>query len=197
MRAFCNKRLQRYESGRMKLGYARASTTDQDLSIQRDRLYEAGCEKLFEEKTYGARKKRPARARLRADEVVVVTRVDRLARSTSELLRIAETIGEKHAGIQSLAEPWDDTAPDVRMVLTVFADIAEFERVLIASRTAEGRRSDQTRGVPFGRPPKLRPEQRTLLRHLIEEGKSVSEVARTFNVHVATIYRCLRDQAAL
>ena len=81
----------------MKLGYARVSTTDQDLSIQRDRLYAGGCEKLFEEKTSGARKKRPALERLltelRADDDVVVTRLDRLARSTSELLRIAETVG--------------------------------------------------------------------------------------------------------
>ena len=82
-------------------------------------------------------------------------------------------------------------------MLTVFAEIAEFERSLIATRTAEGRRSAQARGVPFGCPPKLRPEQRTLVRHLIEEGKSVSEVARTCNVHVATIYRCLHDKAAL
>ena len=105
---------------------------------------------------------------LRADDVVVVTRLDRLARSTSELLRIAETIGEKHAGIQSLAEPWaDTTTPAGRMVLTVFAGIAEFERALIATRTEEGRRDTQARGVPFGRPPKLRPDQRTLARHLI------------------------------
>ena len=83
------------------------------------------------------------------------------------------------------------------MVLTVFAGIAEFERSLIATRTEEGRRAAQARGVPFGHPPKLRPEQRTLVRHLMEEGKSVSEVARTFNVHVATIYRCLHDHPAL
>ena len=83
------------------------------------------------------------------------------------------------------------------MVLTVFAGIAEFERSLIATRTEEGRRAAQARGVTFGRPPKLRPDQRTLARHLIDEGKSVSEVARTFNVHVATIYRCLHDDAPL
>ena len=82
------------------------------------------------------------------------------------------------------------------MVLTVFAGIAEFERSLIATRTEEGRLAAQARGVPFGRPPKLLPEQRTLVRHLIEEGNSVSEVARTFNVHVATIYRCLHDHPA-
>ena len=186
----------------MKLGYARVSTTDQDLTIQRGRLYEAGCEKLFEEKTSGARKMRPELERLltelRADDVVVVTRLDRLARSTSELLRIAETIEEKNAGLQSIAEPWaDTTSPAGRMVLTVFAGIAEFERSLIATRTEEGRRAAQARGVPFGRPPKLRPDQRTFARHLIDEGKSVSEVARTFNVHVATIYRCLHHETPL
>ena len=158
--------------------------------------------KLFEEKTSGARKKRPELERLlaelRADDVVVVTRLDCLARSTSELLRIAETIEEKNAGLQSIAEPWaDTTTPAGRMVLTVFGGIAEFERSLIATRTEEGRRAAQARGVSFGRPPKLRPDQRTLARNLIEEGKSVSDVARTFNVHVATIYRCLHDEAAL
>ena len=166
------------------------------------RLHEAGCEKLFEEKTSGARRKRPEfeplLAELRADGVVVVTRLDRLARSTSELLRIAETIVEKNGGLQSIAEPWaDTTTPAGRMVLTVFAGIAEFERSLIATRTEEGRRAAQARGVSFGRPPKLRPNQRTLARNLIEEGKSVSDVARTFNVHVATIYRCLHDEATL
>ena len=114
------------------------------------------------------------------------------------LLRIAETIEEKNAGLQSIAEPWaDTTTPAGRMVLTVFGGIAEFERSLIATRTEEGRRAAQARGVSFGRPPKLRPDQRTLARNLIEEGKSVSDVARTFNVHVATIYRCLHDEAAL
>ena len=186
----------------MKLGYARVSTTDQDLAIQRRRLHEAGCEKLFEEKASGARKKRPEIERLlselRADDVVIVTRLDRLARSTSEVLRIAETLEEKNAGLQSLAEPWADTTPPAgRMVLTVFAGIAEFERSLIATRTEEGRRAAQARGVRFGHRPKLRPNQRILARHLIEEGQSVSEVARTFNVHVATIYRCLHEAATL
>ena len=85
----------------------------------------------------------------------------------------------------------------VGAIWAVFAGIAEFERSLIATRTEEGRRAAQARGVPFGRPPKLRPDQRTLARHLIDEGKSVSEVARTFNVHVATIYRCLHHEASL
>lgn len=186
----------------MKLGYARVSTTDQDLRLQQQQLKQAGCEKLFEEKVSGARKARAELEKLlndlRRDDVLAVTRLDRLARSTSELLRIAEVIDEKNAGLQSLAEPWaDTTTPAGRMVLTVFAGIAEFERSLIASRTEEGRRAAQARGVTFGRPPKLRPDQRNLARQLIAEGKSVSEVARTFNVHPATIYRCIDENAAL
>ena len=81
--------------------------------------------------------------------------------------------------------------------MTVFAGIAEFERALIAARTEEGRRDALKRGVLFGRPPKLRPDQRELARQLIEEGKSVSDVARTFNVHPATIYRCIEEKSAL
>ena len=83
------------------------------------------------------------------------------------------------------------------MIMTVFAGIAEFERDLIRSRTDEGRQAAMQRGVSFGRPPKLRPDQRNLARQLIEEGKSVSEVARTFNVHPATIYRCVDEKQAL
>lgn len=186
----------------MKLGYARVSTNAQDLDLQRIRLQEAGCETLFEEKISGARKKRPELEKLlgqlRKGDLVIVTRLDRLARSTAELLRIAEVIGEKDAGLQSLAEPWaDTTSPSGRMILTVFAGIAEFERALIRSRTEDGRQAALQRGVPFGRPPKLRPEQRDTARQLIESGKSVSEVARTFNVHPATIYRCIEEKSAL
>jgi DNA invertase Pin-like site-specific DNA recombinase len=83
------------------------------------------------------------------------------------------------------------------MVLTVFAGIAEFERALIAERTEEGRRSARQRGVAFGRPRKLRPDQQALARQLLDEGRSVSEVARTFNVHPATIYRCRAVEAGL
>src|SRR3954451_21129638 len=117
---------------------------------------------------------------------------DRLARSTAELLHIAEVIAEKDAGLQSLEEPWaDTTTPAGRMVLTVFAGFAEFERALIRHRTDEGREAAKRRGVSFGRPQNLRPDQKTLVLALVQEGRSISEVARTFNVHPATIHRCL------
>ena len=183
----------------MKLGYARVSTEDQRLDLQRTRLMEAGCARLFEEKVSGAARRRPQLERLlgemRAEDILVVTRLDRLARSTAELLRIAEAIAEKSGGLQSLEEPWaDTTTPAGRMVLTVFAGVAEFERALIQHRTDEGRQAAKRRGVSFGRPQKLRPDQRTLAIALVQEGRSISEVARTFNVHPATIHRCLNKR---
>ena len=120
----------------MKLGYARVSTEDQTLDLQRPRLLAAGCERLFEEKISGAKRNRPELEKLlgevRKNDILVVTRLDRLARSTVELLAIAERLREKDAGLQSLDEPWVDTeSPSGRMILTVFAGIAEFERALI------------------------------------------------------------------
>ena len=180
----------------MKLGYARVSTGDQNLDGQCQRLSAAGCEKLFEEKISGAARNRPSLERLieqlRKGDVLVVTRLDRLARSTSDLLRIAERLTEKNAGLQSLDEPWaDTTSPSGRMVMTIFAGIAEFERTLILSRTTDGRTAAKTRGVAFGRPKKLSSDQRELARELIRDGKSISAVAKTFNVHPATIYRVI------
>jgi DNA invertase Pin-like site-specific DNA recombinase len=143
----------------MRLGYARVSTGDQTLDGQCQRLSAVGCEKLFEEKISGARRNRPKLEKLieqlRKGDILVVTRLDRLARSTSELLRIAERLTEKSAGLQSLDEPWaDTTSPSGRMVMTIFAGIAEFERTLILSRTTDGRLAAKARGVAFGRPKK-------------------------------------------
>ncbi len=122
----------------------------------------------------------------------MVTRLDRLARSTSELLRIAERLTEKNAGLQLLDEPWADTiSPSGGMVMTIFAGIAEFERTLIISRTNDGRGAAKARGVTFGRPKKMRLDQQELARELVKDGKSISAVARTFNVHPATIYRVI------
>jgi DNA invertase Pin-like site-specific DNA recombinase len=180
----------------VKIGYSRVSTEDQTLDRQRQRLSEAGCELLFEEKISGARRSRPELEKLigqlRRGDILVVTRLDRLARSTSELLRIAEQLTEKNAGLQSLEEPWaDTTSPAGRMVLTVFGGIAEFERHLIRARTDDGRLAAKARGVAFGRPRKMQLDQQALACELVREGKSISEVARTFNVHPSTIYRCI------
>lgn len=127
---------------------------------------------------------------IREGDTIVVWKLDRLARSTRELLETMETISEADACFQSLSEPWADTTTYAgKMIMTVFAGIAEFERELIRERTAAGREAARSRGVRFGRPRKLNSEQEQLARRLISEGKPVSEVAKTFNVHTATIYR--------
>jgi DNA invertase Pin-like site-specific DNA recombinase len=124
--------------------------------------------------------------------VVVVSRLDRLARSTRDLLDIAEQLKIAEAGLRSLHEPWaDTTSPAGRMVLTVFAGIAEFERELIHERTRTGRVAAQARGVRFGRPPKLTGEHIQLAQRLIGEGRSIPAVAKILKVHRATLYRAL------
>ena len=180
----------------MLIGYARVSTDEQDLTEQRKALRAAGCERVLEEKVSGARADRAELARLldlvREGDAVVVTRLDRLARSTKQLLGIVERLDGAGAGIRSLAEPWaDTTTPAGRMVLTVFAGIAEFERALIAERTGKGRHAARERGVRFGRPRKLDGEQMTLARRLQAEGKSVREIAAVLRVHSSTIYRAI------
>jgi DNA invertase Pin-like site-specific DNA recombinase len=178
----------------MKIGYARVSTQEQNLDLQLQALKQAGCKRIFREKVSGASRQRPEFLRMldqiREDDTIVVWKLDRLARSTRDLLETMETIREAGARFQSLSEPWADTTTHAgKMIMTVFAGIAEFERELIRERTAAGRKAAQSRGVRFGRPPKLNAEQEQLARRLISEGKSVREIARTFNVHVATIYR--------
>jgi DNA invertase Pin-like site-specific DNA recombinase len=184
----------------MLIGYARVSTDDQGLSLQRVALQGAGCTRTYEEKISGAKRDRPELIRMldhiRAGDVVVVSRLDRLARSTRDLLEIAEQLKAAEAGLRSLHEPWaDTTSPAGRMVLTVFAGIAEFERELIHERTSTGRTAAKSRGVRFGRPPKLTSDQIALARRLVEEGTSVPEISRILNIHRTTLYRTLAIQA--
>lgn len=181
----------------MDFGYARVSTDAQELHNQRDELLAAGCVKIYGEKITGFKRDRPELARLldhlRPGDVVTVTRLDRLARSTRDLLDIAERIGKAGAGLRSLAEPWaDSTTPAGRMVLTVFAGIAEFERTLIIDRTRSGREAAKIRGVKFGPKPALTSQQIDHARRLIEEeGIPVAKTAALLGVHRSTIYRAL------
>jgi len=121
-------------------------------------------------------------------------RLDRLTRSTRDLLEIAEQLREVGAGLRSLGEPWaDTTSPAGRMVLTVFAEIAEFERALIQLRTGIGQTAAMRRGMLFGRPAKLAADQISMAHRMLEEGRSAGEVAAMFKVHRATLYRALRN----
>lgn len=178
----------------MKFGYARVSTMEQHLDVQIAALKKAGCQRVFREKVSGAHRQRPELQRLldqlRAGDTLVVWKLDRLARSTRDLLEITETIHATHASFRSLSEPWADTTTHAgKMILTVFAGIAEFERGLIRERTGVGRALAKANGVHFGRPRKLNAEQRTLALRLLDEGKQAGKIAKTFRVHESTIYR--------
>jgi DNA invertase Pin-like site-specific DNA recombinase len=175
-------------------GYARVSTNGQDLGSQEAELMAAGCAKLFKEKVSGAKTDRAELAkavrRLEPGDVLVVTRLDRLARSTRDLLNVLATIGERQAGFRSLRDAWaDTTTPHGRLMLTVLGGLAEFERELIRARTGEGRNRAKARGVKFGRPNALTAHQRAEALQRLVNGEAQADVARTFNVSQATISR--------
>ena len=156
----------------MLVGYARVSTEDQDLTLQRTALSGAGCKRIYEEKVSGAKRSRPELDRmldqLRAGDVIVVSRLDRLARSTRDLLDIAEQLKEVGAGLRSLHEPWaDTTSPAGRMVLTVFAGIADYAESVVMQSPVAGLQVWPTfrrRGAPHN-PNQRRVAAQTLCYH--------------------------------
>jgi len=178
----------------MIYGYARVSTDGQTLDAQRAALLAAGAEKVFQETASGAKTDRRELAKalkaLNAGDVLLVTRLDRLARSTRDLLNTLDTIAKAGAGFRSIADAWaDTTTPHGRLMLTVLGGLAEFERELIRVRTGEGRTRAKARGVKMGPKFKLTPEQR---RHVAQErakGESVRHLARVLGVSKATIAR--------
>jgi DNA invertase Pin-like site-specific DNA recombinase len=175
-------------------GYARVSTRDQDLAAQDAQLRGAGCAKVFKEKVSGAKSDRPELAkainRLETGDVLVVTRLDRLARSTRDLLNVLDELGKRGVGFKSLKDSWaDTTTPHGRLMLTVLGGLAEFERELIRARTGEGRKRAKERGVKFGRPRKMTPHQRQEALQRLHAGETMSDVARSYAVDTATISR--------
>ena len=174
-------------------GYARVSTDGQTLASQDAQLHAASCAKGYSEKASGARTDRPELAkllkRLEPGDVLMVTRLDRLARSTRDLLNILDTVAKAGAGFKSLADAWaDTTTAHGRLMLTVLGGLAEFERALIIARTGDGRVRAKARGVRFGRPPVLTAHQRQEAIQRLADGHSQADLARTYGVK-ATISR--------
>src|SRR4051794_1273069 len=175
-------------------GYARVSTDGQSLSPQIAQLKAAECDNIFREKISGARADRNQLKRLlkivERGDLVIVTRLDRLARSTRDLLNILGTIAESGGGFRSLSDTWaDTTTTHGRLMLTVLGGLAEFERELIRERTGEGRARAKARGVKLGRRPKLTTHQRQEALARRESGEPVTEIARSYNVSHSTISR--------
>lgn len=178
----------------MIYGYARVSTDGQTLDAQRASLTAAGAEKIFAEKESGAKTDRKALRKaleaLQPGDVLVVTRLDRLARSTMDLLNTLDAIAKAGAGFRSLADAWaDTTTPHGKLMLTILGGLAEFERSLILARTGEGRARAMARGVKFGRKPKLSPFQIEQAKRKRDAGETHSEIARLFGVSHQTIGR--------
>ena len=177
----------------MIFGYARVSTADQELDLQRRVLHEAGAERLFEDKASGARLERPELARLveqlREGDVVMVYKLDRLSRSLKDLLEILSRIDEAGAGFRSLTEAIDTTTAAGRMMMQMLGAFAEFERAMIVERTRAGLEAARRRGVRVGRPRALNAAQRQEALRMLLEGRSKREVARLFGVSPRTLDR--------
>jgi DNA invertase Pin-like site-specific DNA recombinase len=178
----------------MIVGYARVSTDGQSLEAQHSALQAAGAERVFAEKQSGIKTDRAALARcmrsLAPGDVLLVTKLDRLARSTRDLLNTLATISEAGASFKSLGDAWcDTTTPAGKLMLTVLGGLAEYERHLILARTDEGRRRAKARGVAFGPKFKLTKHQRDEARARRQAGEALADIARTFGVSRMTISR--------
>jgi DNA invertase Pin-like site-specific DNA recombinase len=179
----------------MIYGYARVSTDGQSVAAQVAALQAAGASKVFREVASGAKtdraQLRKAIAALQAGDVLMVTRLVRLARSTRDLLNTLAAITGSKAGFRSLGDAWaDTTTAHGRLMLTVLGGLAEFERDLIRTRTGEGRARAVARGQRMGRPPKLTPHQQREATKRRERGEeSLADIGRSYNVSGATISR--------
>jgi DNA invertase Pin-like site-specific DNA recombinase len=182
------------------LGYARVSTVGQSLDSQLEQLRAAGCSNrnIYREKVTGARADRRELLRmldkLTPGDIVTVTRIDRLARSTFDLFAIVKRIVDAGGQFRSLAEPWADTATSTgRLMIAVLGGLADVERDLIRTRTAEGRSRAQARGQHMGRPTALTPQQQAEARKRRAEGATLKELAQSYNVGIATISRLSKE----
>src|SRR3977135_4085986 len=169
-----------------RLGYARVSTYGQTLDSQLEQLRGAGCTKIYREKVTGARADRrqllDMLKHLAPGDVVTVTRIDRLARSTFDLFAIVKEIVDAKAQFRSLAEPWADTGTNTgRLMIAVLGGLADVERDLIRTRTAEGRSRAKALGQRMGRPPKLTETQKAEARRRRAQGATLAELARSYD----------------
>ena len=182
----------------MYIGYARVSTDDQDLSLQRDALNAAGCERIFEDTMSGAKAERPglsdALDHCRVGDTLVVWRLDRLGRSLTNLIELMTTLNDKEIGFKSFSEQIDTTTSGGKLIFHIFGALAEFERELIRERTRAGLAAARARGRQGGRPKKLdTPKKIAMAQSLYNEGThSIDDICQTLGVSRATLYRMIK-----
>ena len=180
------------------IGYARVSTKEQNLAGQVNRLVDAGCVRVFQDRFSGktTRDRTQLGAMLdylRPGDVVVITKLDRLSRVLIDLLKIVETIHQREAQLRSLDEGFDTTTVAGKMTFHTLGMLAEFERERIRERTLEGLQAARARGRKGGRPRKLNSRQRHLVHRMRRDGDSLREIARTLSVSVGTVSRALQQ----
>ncbi len=185
----------------MKIGYARVSTRDQNLDLQIDALKKAGCDDtyIYKEEISGASRERPelnkALDHLRADDVLVVWKLDRLGRSLADLVHLVNEIQGKGAGLQSMHDNIDTSTPQGKLTFHIFAAIVEFEREIIRERTNAGLAAARARGRKGGRPKGLSPEAKikaTAATSLYQQKKSAIEICQTLSISKKTLYKYLK-----
>jgi DNA invertase Pin-like site-specific DNA recombinase len=180
------------------IGYARISTDDQNLALQRDALTAAGCEKIYEDTKSGAKADRPglklALEVARAGDLLVVWRLDRLGRSLGDLIALGRTLERRGVGLKSLKEQIDTTSSGGRLVFHMFGALAEFERDLVRERTQAGLSAARARGRLGGRPKLLTPEKRRLAVQLYRAKEhSIAEICRLMGISKPTLYSYLAE----
>lgn len=181
------------------IGYSRCSSSSQSLDVQLEKLKAAGCSRVFSEKMSGREAdNRPELQRcleyVRDGDVLVVCKLDRLARSLLDLAKISDRLDRKGVALRVLDQAIDTSTAEGRLMFGMLGAFAEFERDLIRSRAAEGVRLARAKGVRFGRKEALTPDQKTTLRRLrLEEGFSIGQLQAKYQIGRATVYRALQE----
>jgi len=181
----------------MLIGYARISTQDQTLALQRDALEKAGCEKIFTDRVSGTKQERKglteALSHVREGDTLVVWRLDRLGRSLRHLIDTITDLGERGIGFRSLTENIDTTTSGGKLVFHIFGSMAEFEREIIRERTLAGLASARSRGRKGGRPKALTDKEIQQVRELYQSNAlPVEDICRRFNITRMTLHRYVK-----
>ena len=181
----------------MRIGYGRVSTTDQNTSSQEDALKTAGVEKLFVDTFTGTKANRPEldklRNQLRPGDVLVITRLDRLGRSTKDLLNLVAEFESDGVQLEVIEQNIDTSSPEGKLFFTMVAAFAEFERSIMQARTKDGLAAARARGRVGGRKPKLQSSQVAMIKKSFADGMAVTDIATSMKVSRPTIYRALGE----